>query len=135
MKIIVASGPVIIENHKVLLNRHGQTEEEARLWKFVGGKIEFSDEEDLLENSCKREAMEEMGIKIEIIRPLKPMMIKKPGSKDDFVVLIHYLARRLTQIKPGKDIVEWGWFDLNKLPDNCAPNIQVVLQSIKKERP
>jgi len=33
-KIIIASGPVIVENNKVLLNQHGDTE----FWKFCGGR-------------------------------------------------------------------------------------------------
>lgn len=35
-KIIIASGPVIVENNKVLLNQHGDTE----FWKFCGGQVE-----------------------------------------------------------------------------------------------
>jgi len=35
-KLIIASGPVIIENGKVLLNKHG----DDKFWKFLGGKVE-----------------------------------------------------------------------------------------------
>jgi len=35
LKIIIASGPVIVENNKVLLNQHGDTD----FWKFCGGKV------------------------------------------------------------------------------------------------
>ena len=75
-KIIVVSGPVIIENDKVLLNRHGKTDKEKKKWKFIGGKILESDlNHDSLETACKREVKEEMGIKVEIISSLKPIMI------------------------------------------------------------
>ncbi len=47
-KIIIASGPVIVENSKVLLNQHGDTD----FWKFCGGKVE-NYEADLME-SAKR---------------------------------------------------------------------------------
>ena len=36
IKIIIASGPVIVENGKVLLNKHG----EDGFWKFCGGRVE-----------------------------------------------------------------------------------------------
>lgn len=36
-KFIIASGPVIIENNKVLLNRHGEDDKAKEYWKFVGG--------------------------------------------------------------------------------------------------
>ena len=81
--IIVASGPVIIEDGKVLLNKHG----DDKFWKFVGGKAERYDIS--LEEVVKREVKEEMGLEVELLRPLKPMMIE---MTDKIVVLIHYLA-------------------------------------------
>jgi len=73
-KIIIASGPVIVENNKVLLNQHGDT----TFWKFCGGKVE-NFETDLIENA-KREVKEEMGIEIEILNE-EPFLMhtkKKP---------------------------------------------------------
>lgn len=119
---IIASGPVIIEDNNVLLNKHG----EDGLWKFCGG--EADDFNVSLEENAKREAKEEMGIEIEIVKPLKPMMIKKEDGS--VVVLIHFLAKRLGEIKPGPDILEWGWFPVDNLPEGCAPNIKPVIAEI-----
>lgn len=144
---IIASGPVIVENGKVLLNRHGHPEEksfdstqdknELRFWKFPGGRIEnfdFSDELNSLEEACKREVKEEMGLDIEIIKPLKPMMIKHPDKENTMVILIHYLAKRIGEIKPANFIEEFAWFDINNLPKNCAPNIRPVVEEYKSNR-
>ncbi len=116
--IIIASGPVIIENNKVLLNKHGDDD----FWKFVGGRAETFDVS--LEDIAKREVMEEMGLEVNLIRPLKPMMINMP---EKVVILIHYLAERKGEIKPGEDILKWDWFGINNLPDDCAPNIKPVI--------
>lgn len=116
--IVIASGPVIIEGGKVLLNKHG----DDGFWKFVGGKVE--DYDISLEEVAKREVMEEMGIEVELIRPLKPMMIDLP---DKVVILIHYLATRKGNIKPGADILKWDWFDIHNLPNDSAPNIKPVI--------
>lgn len=116
--IVIASGPVIIENGKVLLNKHG----DDGFWKFVGGKVENFDLS--LEEVAKREVMEEMGLEVDLIRPLKPMMIDMP---DKVVILIHYLATRKGEIKPGEDILVWDWFDINDLPKDAAPNIKPVI--------
>lgn len=140
-KFIVASGPVIIENGKVLLNRHGHKGEknnksEKLMWKFIGGRVEnfdFPDELKSLEEACKREVKEEMGINIEIIQPLKPMMIRHPEKKDTVVVLIHYLAKRLGKIKPNSEIEEYQWFNINKLPKILAPNIKPVIEEYKNQ--
>lgn len=132
---IIASGPVIIEDNKVLLNRHGKTEKERTMWKFIGGKIsekDWRDEQNVLESACIRKVKEEMGIDIKIIAPLKPMVVKRPDSKEGSVVLIHYLSERIGEIKPAEDILEWQWFDIDRLPENCAPNIKPVIESYKK---
>ena len=134
MNCIVASGPVIIEKNRVLLNRHGTTKEEQTIWKFVGGKVEENEigGENSLENTAKRKVLEEMGIKIHNLVPIKPMLIPHPTKPNLFVVLIHYLAERVGEIKPGDEIVEYGWFNIENLPENCAPNIKPVIEEYKK---
>jgi ADP-ribose pyrophosphatase YjhB (NUDIX family) len=124
-KIIIASGPVIVENNKVLLNQHGDT----NFWKFCGGRVE--DFETDLEDNARREVKEEMGIDIEIIEH-QPFLLHNQktdasGQKID-VILVHFLAKRIGEIKPGADIREWKWFDLNNLPENLGPNILPALK-------
>ena len=134
-KYIIASGPVIIENNKVLLNRHGEDEKAKQYWKFVGGKIEdadFKKQNSILEEACMREVKEEMGVKVKILLPLKPMLIKHPDKKNTVVILIHYLAKRIGKIKMAKEIEEFAWFDIDKLPTNCAPNIKAVICEYKE---
>jgi len=116
--IIIAAGPVIVENGKVLLNKHG----DDAFWKFPGGSVEQTD--IALEEVAKREAMEEMGLEVELIRPLKPMMVEMP---DKVAVLIHYLATRKNEVKPREDILAWDWFDITHLPEDSAPNIKPVI--------
>lgn len=130
--LIVASGPVIIENGEVLLNKHG----DDNFWKFLGGRVELKDisGENSLEDACRREVKEENGFNIEIVCPLKPMMLPKPGSKNEFVVLIHFLAKRKGKIRLGKEVDEFGKFNVVKLvkgkyKDKFAPNIIPVLKN------
>ncbi len=128
---IIASGPVIIEDGKVLLNRE-QKETGLTPWLFPGGEVEQFD--ITLEEACRREVKEEMGIDVEILRPLRPLIISRPEHPDKLVILIHYLAKRIGEVKPGENIVEWNWFDINNLPDDCAPNIKAVIDSYLSEK-
>lgn len=127
---IIASGPIIIENGKVLLNKEKKEDSRITPWLFPGGEVESFD--ITLEDACKREVMEEMGIEVEIIRPLKPMLVFRPDHPEKLVILIHYLAKRIGEIKPGKNILEWDWFDINNLPNDCAPNVFEVIREYKK---
>jgi len=124
-KIIIASGPVIVENNKVLLNQHGDTV----FWKFCGGTVEDYST-DLVENA-RREVKEEMGIEIKITRdtPFFWHTKKEKGDIEIDVILVHYLAERIGEIKPGNDIREWTWLPLKDLEkENLAPNIIPVLK-------
>ena len=124
-KIIVASGPVIIENNKVLLNK----DEKDNFWKFCGGRI--NDEEFNLKETAKREVKEEMGLDIEILDD-EPYFFYTEKEKDGLkmsVVLVHFLARRIGNIAPGEGITEWCWLDINNLDkENLAPNIRPTLK-------
>ncbi len=127
-KIIIASGPVIVEDGKVLLNQHGDTE----FWKFCGGRVENFD--NTLIEAAKREVREEMGIEIEILDE-NPFLLhttkETPEGKID-VILVHYLAKRVGEIKPGADIREWKWIPLEELKEkNLAPNILPTLKFFK----
>lgn len=124
VKIIIASGPVIVENGKVLLNKHGDTP----FWKFCGGRVEDY-ETDLITNA-KREVKEEMGIDVKILQE-EPFISftrkQKDGEKVD-IILVHFLAEREGEIKPGSDIREWNWLDINNLPADLGPNIIPALK-------
>ena len=121
---IIASGPVIIEDGKVLLNRE-QKESGVTPWMFPGGEVEEFDKS--LEEACEREVGEEMGIKIEIIKPLKPIMLYQ---NERVIILAHYLAKRIGEVSPGKDIAEWAWHDINNLPNNCTQNVYDIISSL-----
>lgn len=127
---IIASGPVIIEDGKVLLNREKKEYGET-LWFFPGGKMEETDEN--FEATCIREVKEEMGLEIEILRPLKPMIMARPDKPNEMAIIIHFLARRLGEIRPAENIVEWNWFPIQELPKNCAPNVNIVIQDYLRE--
>ncbi|PIP26104.1 MAG: hypothetical protein CO140_02580 [Candidatus Moranbacteria bacterium CG_4_9_14_3_um_filter_40_7] len=125
-KIIIASGPVIVENNQVLLNQHGDTD----FWKFCGGQVK---EEEKLLDTAKRRSKEEMGIEIEILdeNPFITYTTKEtPEGKLD-VILVHFLAKRIGEIKPGEDIREWKWFELNNLPPDLGPNILPALKHFR----
>ena len=123
-KIIIASGPVIVENNRVLLNKHGDT----TFWKFCGGKVEDY-ETDLIDNA-RREVKEEMGIEIKILdeNPFITFTRKQKNGEIIDIILVHFLAERIGEINPGDDIDEWDWLDLNNLPKNLGPNILPALK-------
>ena len=130
LKIIIASGPVIVSNNKVLLNSHG----EDIFLKFCGGRVENFD--DNLIEAARREAFEEIGVDINILNfePFIMHVKKKKEGQDIDVILVHYLAEisASSKIKRGNDIREVKWVELEKLEnENLAPNIIPTLRHFK----
>ncbi|MDA3815333.1 MAG: NUDIX hydrolase [Patescibacteria group bacterium] len=123
-KIIIVSGPVIIEDDKVLLDKDHKDD----FWKFCGGKIKNSES---LEETVKRRSKEELGIETEIINP-EPFLLytKKETLEGDLdIILVHFLSSYQGEITPGEDIREWKWIPLEELEnENLAPNILPVLK-------
>ncbi|TSD01930.1 MAG: Uncharacterized protein Athens071425_245 [Parcubacteria group bacterium Athens0714_25] len=123
-KIIIVSGPVIMEDGKVLLDISG----DDNFWKFCGGKTEEG--ENLVETATRR-SKEELGIEIEIINETPFFLHTKketPEGKID-VILVHFLAKRIGEISPGADIRKWKWIPLEDLEkENLAPNIIPTLK-------
>jgi len=128
-KFIIASGPVIIEDGKLLVNKDNKDD----FYKLPGGTIEEGIES--LTKACEREVKEEINGKIEIIKPLHPMIIwKNPTTKERMAItLIHYKAKLLNknEIRPIEPIKEIKWLDINEIKEgkhHVAPNILFLME-------
>lgn len=128
-KTIIASGPVIIENGKLMVNKDDKDD----FYKLPGGTVEEGIED--LEKACHREVKEENNAEIEIIKPLHPMILwKNPQTKESMVILlIHYLAKlkNKDEIKPIFPIKEIAWLDIDEIKAgkfNIAPNIKFLIE-------
>ena len=127
-KFIVASGPVIIEDGKLLVNKDNKDD----FYKLPGGTVEQGDK---LHEACIREVKEEVNAEIEIIKPLNPMIIyKNPQTQEAMtIVLIHYEAKlkNKEEIKPIEPIKEIQWLDVEEIKQgkhNVAPNIKFLIE-------
>lgn len=119
--LIVAVGPVIVEEGNVLLVR---TAEDGP-WQLPGGKLEDVDVD--LVAAMQREAKEELGIDVSPAGPLDPFLLR---TETDVRVLIPYYAVRDGEVTPGPGVVEAAWHPLDTLPENVAPNIVPALDSL-----
>jgi ADP-ribose pyrophosphatase YjhB (NUDIX family) len=125
--IILAAGSVIIENNKILLVRGGNDGHET-LFMLPGGKLEHPLEDPIA--CAKREAMEEAGIEIDIIRPLRTLIVERPNKSGTYAVLLHFLSNRIGEVTTTDDTEEYGWYDIHDLPANIAPSIREIVKDV-----
>ena len=128
-KYLIASGPVIIEQGKLLVTKDNKDD----FYKLPGGTIEEGIED--LEKACHREVKEESNAEIKIIKPLHPMILwKNPQTTEKMtILLIHYLAtlKNKQEIKPTPPIQEIKWLDIEEIKKgehNVAPNIKFLIE-------
>ena len=125
VELTIASGPVIVEDNKILLDKHG----DDKFWKFPDGKQ--LDKSDFLENA-RREVKEELSIEVKLEgEPCILAFDRDHNGVKEYVILVHYLAKRKGEIKKGRDITEFKWIDIHKLPKDIDPNIKPVLKYFK----
>jgi len=128
MKTILASGPVIVEDGKLLVNRDVKDD----FYKLPGGSVEQGDS---LTQACINESKQENNAEIEILKPLNPMVIyKNPQTNEEqTIILIHYEAKLLNKnkIKPIEPIQEVTWLDIEEIKQgkhDVAPNIKFLIK-------
>ena len=127
-KYIVASGPVIIEKGKLLVNRDNKDD----FYKLPGGTVEQGES---LEEACHRETKEENNGLIKIVKPLSPMILwENPQTSEPMcIILIHYLAKLKNpkELKPNPPIQEVRWLEISEIKKGkyrVAPNIKYLIE-------
>ncbi|MBT3642383.1 NUDIX domain-containing protein [archaeon] len=126
---IIASGPVIIEDGKLLVNKDSKDD----FYKIPGGTVKEGIED--LEEACHRKVKEEINGEIEIIKSLSPKILwKNPTTKERMaILLVSYLARlkNKEEIKPISPTEEIKWLDLEKINEwksEVSPYLQFLIE-------
>ena len=127
--VTIAAGPVIIQDGKVLVDKHGDDSG----WKFPGGKLRSDNSP---EENARREAREELGIEIELDEDRAPFVVAFMREKNgvaEHVILIHYAARIVSgEPMPARDVREFAWLPIDALPEDCMPNIKAAVSALRQ---
>lgn len=123
--ITIASGPVIIKDGKVLVDKHGD-----EFWKFPGGRV---DSNQSFEAVAKLRVKEELNLDVELVgEPYIVNFVREKDGLQEMVILIHYLGKIISgQPQPQGEVTEFAWLDINNLPADCAPNVRLAVAYFK----
>ena len=122
----VGVGIMILRQGKVLLGKrkgaHGTS-----TYGWVGGHLEFG---ETLENACRREALEETGLKI---KSLKLICVSNIIQYNKHYLDLEFLGTIDPQTEPKlmePDRVEsWGWYDLDHLHQPLFKAVELAINS------
>lgn len=129
MKKIIASGPVIVDDGRLLIIKDTKDD----FYKLPGGTVHGKDK---LEETCLRELKEETGYDGKIVKKLHTIKLKQnPQTKESIDIELHHYKCELIH-KPknynsfNHNGHEVAWVHLYKLIEGqypIAPNISKLL--------
>lgn len=88
---------------------------EEGTWTMPGGNIEYG---ETFEEAGAREAKEETGI---VVKNLEVFCVQTDKNEHAHYISVGMIARNfegIPQVMEPDQIIEWKWFDLDKLPEN-----------------
>ncbi len=131
-------GVLLVKDGKVLLGRRHPDPEKADSafrsageWSLPGGKLEWGES---FEEGALRETLEETGITIK-----NPHVISVHNCKNEHA---HFMTVGLVaeswvgeaQVMEPDEMTEWGWFDINDLPQpRYFPSFEVIENYVQKK--
>jgi 8-oxo-dGTP diphosphatase len=117
---------ILIENGKVLLIKRGR-EPFKDEWAIPGGRIE---ENETAEQCAIREMKEETGLEIEIEKLVG--IYSDPARDPRGIIAATYIVRkRGGELIAGSDASEFGWFDLDNLPNLATDHLTMLKDALK----
>lgn len=123
----IAADAVIIRNSELLLVKRN-TEPFKGMWALPGGRL---GEDETVEECCIREAKEEAGVDVEILKMTG--IYSDPGRDPRKIVAVAYLCKlEGGKEKAGKgEISEVRWCPLENLPQLASDHAQMVRDALR----
>lgn len=112
---------VIVENGRVVLVRRRREPFKGR-WALPGG---FVEEHESVEEAVEREALEETGLRIKIVKLLG--VYSDPDRDPRRTVAVAFLAKPVSKkLRGGDDASEARWFKLSELPKLAFDHDRII---------
>lgn len=107
----------------ILLIRRGRDPFRGK-WALPGG---FVDENELLEEACKRELKEETGVSVDRMEQFKTFdaIHRDPRHRTLSVVFSAELSGKMP-VQGGDDAAAAGWFPVNQLPEMAFDHREII---------
>jgi len=136
----VGFGVMVLRDKQVLLGKRHDDPAKASselhgegTWTMPGGKLDYQED---LNDGMYREVVEETGIKIDKNK-LELISLTNNVVHDAHFVTIGFLCQEFRgepRIMEPDEIIEWQWFDLDKLPIPLySASYQILMNYINKK--
>ncbi|MDP2637065.1 MAG: NUDIX domain-containing protein [bacterium] len=123
-----AVGVMILKDGKILLAKR-KTSHGAGEYAFPGGHLEYM---EMFEDCARRETKEECGIAIQNIRFqfVANLKLYAPKHYTHIGMIADWESGEPEILEPEK-AEEWGWYELDKLPQPMFKSCELALESYR----
>lgn len=121
---------IVNENNEILLQLRNKAPEKE-YWSIPGGKVELFEE---IEDAVKREVMEELGVKVEIIDLLGICnhIVKNENTHWMSPCFLCKIIEGVPEIREPSKHLELRWFKIENLPQKITITTRVALDNYNK---
>ncbi len=121
---------IVNENNKVLLQLRNKAPEKG-YWCILGGRVELFEK---IEDTVKREVMEETGVEIEIIDLLGICnhIVESENVHWMSPSFLCKIIKGVPEIKEPTNHLDLKWFKLNNLPEKLTITTKVAVDNYNK---
>ena len=126
--IQVCVGVMIFKEGKVLLGKRNGKHAPGE-YSFPGGRVDYMES---FEDAIKRETEEESGVKIKDIKFQCLANIDRYSYRHDVLTgLVAEWDEGIERTDPNERIGDWGWYDLEELPQPIFLPTAILIDSYK----
>jgi 8-oxo-dGTP diphosphatase len=117
---VALKGAIFNKNKFLIIKRSNKTRGEHGFWEFPGGRMEFG---ETPEETLGREVLEEVGLEVEIIKPLDTWSFFKDENTQ--IVGVTYLCKAASsEVILSEEHVDFAWVTLEDIHNyNIKPSI------------
>ena len=125
-KIAAGVFPICSKTGRILIIKRGPHQPKPNTWACFGGKFDEADKSP--KDTAKREFIEESKYigKYNISR--LPLYVNKSNHSLFYTYIGVFNEEFIPDLTSGEEATEYGWFDLDKLPENLLPGFQEALE-------
>lgn len=126
-QVKVGIGILVFKDGKVLLGKRKESHGKGE-YASPGGHLEFGES---VEQTAKRECLEEAGIKIKNIKFLRFSNMRKYGKHYADIGLAADWASGEPKALEAHKMEKWDWYDLDNLPKPLFAHLEDSFEALK----
>lgn len=130
-KIAAGVLPICSKTGKLLIIKRGPNQPKPGLWACFGGKFDHEIDKSP-KDTAKREFVEESSYTGKYSISRLPLYVNNSTHSSFYTYIGVFNEEFNPDLEKGNEAVEYGWFNLNELPEGLLPGFKEAIDNKEK---